>query len=106
MTEPISKPPTRDWKDEHSYRDLERLDRRGFAWEYLRRNPEYRNKRDFETKGFTGSTIFPEDGPAGDAALVLPSAGDRAALGQCGAGPATSRTGALPARTANTQRKA
>lgn len=36
--------PSRDWRDEKAYDELERLDRRGFAWEYLRRNPDYRRQ--------------------------------------------------------------
>lgn len=36
--------PSRDWQKESDYRDLENLDRRGFAWEYLRRNPDYRDQ--------------------------------------------------------------
>lgn len=35
-------PPVRDWRDEATYEDLKRLDRRGFAWEYLRRNETFR----------------------------------------------------------------
>lgn len=34
----------RDWRDESSYDDLRQLDRRGFAWEYLRRNERYREQ--------------------------------------------------------------
>ena len=38
------KKPSRDWRDPAQYRDLERLDRSGFAWEYLRRNPKFRRE--------------------------------------------------------------
>lgn len=31
----------RDWRSAASYRDLEDLSLRDFAWEYLRRNPHY-----------------------------------------------------------------
>ena len=31
-----------DWRDEGAYEKLKPLDRPGFAWEYLRRNPRYR----------------------------------------------------------------
>ncbi|WP_307120506.1 transcriptional regulator domain-containing protein [Sphingomonas kyeonggiensis] len=31
-----------DWRDAESYRPLLALDRHGFAWEFLRRNPAYR----------------------------------------------------------------
>lgn len=44
MPETPAPPPTRDWRDEDAYAELERLDRRGFAWEYLRRNPDYRHE--------------------------------------------------------------
>lgn len=40
--------PSRDWRKEADYKNLERLDRRGFAWEYLRRNPGYRDERKHE----------------------------------------------------------
>ena len=36
--------PGRNWRDQASYADLQRLDRRGFAWEYLRRNPRFREE--------------------------------------------------------------
>lgn len=31
----------RDWRSEDAYRDLDELNLRGLAWEYLRRNPDY-----------------------------------------------------------------
>lgn len=31
-----------NWQDERSYDYLKAMDRSGFAWEFLRRNPEYR----------------------------------------------------------------
>lgn len=34
-----------DWRDETAYEKLKPLDRSGFAWEYLRRNPQYREDR-------------------------------------------------------------
>lgn len=34
-----------DWRDEAAYEKLKPLDRSGFAWEYLRRNPQYRDDR-------------------------------------------------------------
>lgn len=37
--------PVRDWRDEAGYSELDTLDRRGFAWEYLRRNPDYRRQQ-------------------------------------------------------------
>ena len=36
---------SRDWRDGASYEDLNQLDRRGFAWEYLRRNERFRRER-------------------------------------------------------------
>jgi hypothetical protein len=32
-----------DWRSEEIVRELSRLERHGFAWEFLRRNPEYRD---------------------------------------------------------------
>lgn len=44
MPEKPAPSPARDWRDEDAYAELEQLDRRGFAWEYLRRNPDYRRE--------------------------------------------------------------
>jgi len=30
-----------DWRDRANYRDLLHLDRAGWAWKWLRRNPDY-----------------------------------------------------------------
>jgi hypothetical protein len=35
-----------DWRLPETERELNRLERQGFAWEFLRRNPDYR--RDYE----------------------------------------------------------
>ncbi|MFN3624536.1 MAG: transcriptional regulator domain-containing protein [Hyphomicrobium sp.] len=35
-----------DWRLQQTERALNRLERQGFAWEFLRRNPDYR--RDYE----------------------------------------------------------
>jgi hypothetical protein len=35
-----------DWRSEEAERQLNQLERQGFAWEFLRRNPAYR--RDYE----------------------------------------------------------
>jgi len=32
------------WRDENAYRFVRQLDRAGFAWELLRRNPRYREQ--------------------------------------------------------------
>jgi hypothetical protein len=32
-----------DWRSEEIVRELSRLERHGFAWEFLRRTPEYRD---------------------------------------------------------------
>ena len=40
-------PPASDWRSSATYEYLNDLDPAEFAWEYLRRNPEYR--RDFRT---------------------------------------------------------
>jgi hypothetical protein len=34
-----------DWRDPEQYRDLLDLDRPGWAWEWLRRNPDYQGER-------------------------------------------------------------
>ena len=48
--------PLRDWRDDASYEQLKRLDRRGFAWEYLRRNPIYRDER--KRDGLVDSVVY------------------------------------------------
>lgn len=35
-----------DWRLQQTERALNRLERQGFAWEFLRRNPDYRNEYD------------------------------------------------------------
>jgi hypothetical protein len=40
MAEPL------DWRLEQTERALNRLERQGFAWEFLRRNPDYRSEYD------------------------------------------------------------
>lgn len=37
----MAEPP--DWRSEQTERALNRLERQGFAWEFLRRNPDYRS---------------------------------------------------------------
>lgn len=44
----------RDWRCAKSYDYLRELDRPGWAWEWLRRNPEYR--RMYQVHGERGST--------------------------------------------------
>lgn len=46
-----------DWRSEQTERELNRLDRRGFAWEFLRRNPDYR-------RAFLRERIKPSGGSA------------------------------------------
>ncbi len=41
-----------DWRTPAAYKHTENLPAAGFAWEYLRRNEEYRH--DFQTIGLTG----------------------------------------------------
>lgn len=38
-------PPATDWRSPRAYDELNRLDRAGFAWEFLRRNADY--QRDY-----------------------------------------------------------
>ncbi|WP_246233334.1 transcriptional regulator domain-containing protein [Aurantimonas aggregata] len=33
-----------DWRSEETERQLNKLERQGFAWEFLRRNPDYRRE--------------------------------------------------------------
>jgi hypothetical protein len=40
-------PAASDWRSPAEYDDLKHLDRPGFAWEFLRRNPAY--QEDYET---------------------------------------------------------
>ncbi|WP_291298486.1 transcriptional regulator domain-containing protein [Elioraea sp.] len=35
-----------DWRSQTTERALNRLERQGFAWEFLRRNPDYRSDYD------------------------------------------------------------
>ncbi|AWC24829.1 MULTISPECIES: transcriptional regulator domain-containing protein [Hyphomicrobiales] len=41
-----------DWRSPAAYGDIRHLPAAGFAWEYLRRNDEYRH--DFQTIALTG----------------------------------------------------
>ena len=60
--------PAGDWRDEDAYAELEKLDRRGFAWEYLRRNPDYRRERksggDAEARIVGGVSVLHATPPA------------------------------------------
>jgi hypothetical protein len=49
----------RDWRSEDAHRDLDELNLRGLAWEYLRRNPDY--IQDYRSIA-TASDIGPEVG--------------------------------------------
>src|SRR3546814_10310272 len=40
----MAEPP--DWRLQQTERALNRLERQGFAWEFLRRNPDYRSEYD------------------------------------------------------------
>ncbi|MFM9857390.1 transcriptional regulator domain-containing protein [Pseudoxanthobacter sp. M-2] len=40
----MAEPP--DWRLQTTERALNRLERQGFAWEFLRRNPDYRSEYD------------------------------------------------------------
>lgn len=37
----MAEPP--DWRSSETERELNQLERQGFAWEFLRRNPDYRH---------------------------------------------------------------
>ena len=59
-----------DWRDPAGYRPLLALDRPGFAWEFLRRNPAYRAEAPrtppLQRQGRTN--LLRIDAPAGGAA--------------------------------------
>lgn len=80
--------PPRDWRDEGTYRDLARLDRSGFAWEYLRRNPDYRQEKPPGTKAVArqvdGVRVIdaPAVAPVAWGLRFRRGAGHRHALGQ------------------------
>ena len=42
--EPVA-PPWPDWRDADQYRYMVDLDRAGWAWEWLRRSPDYADRR-------------------------------------------------------------
>lgn len=42
-----------DWRSETAVETLDRLDRAGFAWEFLRRNPRYRKEYSQISKAVT-----------------------------------------------------
>lgn len=43
MSETISGPVWPDWQDDHAYAYSQHLTSRGWAWEFLRRNPGFQN---------------------------------------------------------------
>ncbi len=47
-----------DWRAPAAYRHTKKLPAAGFAWEYLRRNDEYRN--DFKAIALTGQPGTPQ----------------------------------------------
>lgn len=47
-----------DWRSPAAYRHAKHIAAAGFAWEYLRRNDEYRH--DFQTIALTGQPGSPE----------------------------------------------
>lgn len=48
-----------DWRDPICYRPLLALDRPGFAWEFLRRNPAYRAECGRLPPQVLGATVHP-----------------------------------------------
>lgn len=63
-----TKPP--DWSEPSHYDDLRQLDRSGFAWELLRRNPAYRQ---------AVGLLHPHTDPDGTVLLQSPSSSAAAA---------------------------
>lgn len=53
--------PSADWRDPSSYQTLLKLDRAGWAWEWLRRNPEFEAAR--QNSSMSGSWEHPATGP-------------------------------------------
>lgn len=49
-----------DWRSASAVETLDRLDRAGFAWEFLRRNPRYRKEYSQLRKGATRATLAGE----------------------------------------------
>ncbi len=49
-----------DWRSASDVDILDRLDRAGFAWEFLRRNPRYRKEYSQIRKGATRATLVAE----------------------------------------------
>jgi hypothetical protein len=49
-----------DWRSASAVETLDRLDRAGFAWEFLRRNPRYRNDYNQIRKGAPRATLAAE----------------------------------------------
>jgi len=49
-----------DWRSASAVETLHRLDRGGFAWEFLRRNPRYRNDYNQIRKGVPRATLVTE----------------------------------------------
>jgi len=49
-----------DWRSASAVETLHRIDRAGFAWEFLRRNPRYRNDYNQIRKGATRATRIAE----------------------------------------------
>jgi hypothetical protein len=45
-----------EWRSPETERELNRLERQGFAWEFLRRNPDYR--RDFDNSSGASARPF------------------------------------------------
>lgn len=46
----------RDWRNDADYDFTEELDLNGWAWEFLRRNPEYRNDWEIELQNLYQTT--------------------------------------------------
>lgn len=50
-----------DWRSASTVETLDRLDRAGFAWEFLRRNRRYRKEYSQIRKGTARATLVAED---------------------------------------------
>lgn len=66
----MAEPP--DWRSQQTERVLNTLERQGFAWEFLRRNPDYRTDYDRLSSPMTGRPDFSQGSVAPQWGLRFP----------------------------------
>jgi hypothetical protein len=63
--------PAPDWQNPERYTAVSEVDRAGLAWEFVRRDPQYRDivigDEDVGDRASTGVTILPDEPPPLDA---------------------------------------